>query len=104
LKREKHSDLNLDLIQSLKFWDSKLWEGLRIGVHGFLFGRQAAAELTFICIFLQNLLFYIFSSKCNLFLIIVPNLKEDLFGNVKCLILVFGNLIFCVQNFNCCIE
>jgi len=35
LKRDKHSDLSLNLIQSLK---------LRIGVHGFILGQQVAAD------------------------------------------------------------
>jgi hypothetical protein len=39
LKRDKHSDLSLNLIQSLK-----LWEELRIGVHGFILGQQVAAD------------------------------------------------------------
>jgi len=37
----------------LKVFYSKLWEILRIGVHWFLSGRQAAADLIFVCNFLQ---------------------------------------------------
>jgi len=35
LKPGKHSDLNLDLIQSFWLLDWKLWEDFRIGVHSF---------------------------------------------------------------------
>ena len=46
LKRDKHSDLSLNLIQSLK-----LWEELRIGVHGFILGQQVAADWSFVAFF-----------------------------------------------------
>jgi len=61
LKPGKHSDLNLDLIQSFWLLDWKLWEDLRIGVHGFL--GPADCSGTDLC--MQNWLFA--KQKCLYF-------------------------------------
>jgi len=70
-------------------------------VHGFVLGSrlQQNRSLFAFCCFCKFDLFTFFS-ECNLLLFVGPNLRENIFGNVKFLtFFLSGNLIFVFKFF-----